>query len=103
MQYNIIILPESEFDLDCAMAWYGEKRDGLGVEFLFEFEDLLINIKQNPFLFQEFFIHFHKAYLKRFPYAVYFSIHKKDKSVSIYAVLHNYRNPELFKQRIEDV
>ncbi len=103
MQYNIIILPESEFDLDFAMAWYEEKRVGLGVEFLFEFEDVLLNIKQNPFLFQKFILHFHKAYLKKFPYAVYFSINKKDINVSIYAVLHNYRNPELFKRRIESV
>lgn len=100
MQFKVIIQPEAEGDLDCAVAWYEEQKAGLGIDFLSCFEVVLVSIKLNPFLYQKFFLRFHRALLRRFPYAVYYCIDEGLKTVSIYAVLHTHRDPESFKKRV---
>ena len=100
MHYKIIIRPETEGDLDCIIAWYEEQQVGLSSDFLSKFEEVLNQLKQNPFIYQNIFLHYRRSFMKGFPYAVYYAIDEKAKTVIVSAILHTHRNPDLFKKRI---
>jgi hypothetical protein len=48
MKYGVIIGPEAEDDFKDAYSWYEEKRQGLGHDFLLNFDAGLNYIQRNP-------------------------------------------------------
>ncbi len=100
MHYKIIVRPEAEEDLELIIAWYEEQQVGLSSDLLLKFEDVLNQLRQNPLIYQDIFLHYRRSLMKRFPYAVYYSIDEHERTVFVAAVIHTHRDPDLFSQRI---
>jgi plasmid stabilization system protein ParE len=96
MSLPLTIKPEAENDLVEAFAWYQDRRNGLGVEFLLAYEAALGAIRRNPGAFPDVHRGIHRAILRRFPYAVYYLI---GEQLTVIAVTHAKRHPRRWQQR----
>ena len=94
---KLILKPDAEDDIDEAARWYEDQRKNIGTEFLNELGEVLNRIKSNPFLFQKKYRNVHIAFLRRFPFGIYFAV--EQQQVFVIAVLHTSRNPLIWKKR----
>ncbi|MDY0075903.1 MAG: type II toxin-antitoxin system RelE/ParE family toxin [Bacteroidales bacterium] len=95
--YKLIIKPFAELDVADAFAWYSDKREGLGDEFLLALDAIFNTIQKNPFHFQVVFKNVRRALAARFPYGIFFII--EGSTVYVLAVLHVSRDPKTWKDR----
>lgn len=95
--FKIIINPNAESDLIEAAVWYNLQREGLGDEFLLALEAKLNEIKRNPNQFTTTYKNVKRAFLKRFPYGLFFII--EGNTIYILAVVHTSRSPKIWQKR----
>lgn len=100
MSYDLIVKPEAEDDLSDAALWYEDRRKGLGNDFLMAVEAKLEAIKRNPEQFPFKYKTIKRAFMKRFPYVIYFLV--EESSIFILAVIHKKRNPKYHQSRTEE-
>jgi plasmid stabilization system protein ParE len=79
-------------DLELAFGWYEEQHSGLGHEFLDSLESTIKIIEEMPKLYAIHHKQFRRALLRRFPFAVFYTI--EQESVIIHAVFDNRQDPE---------
>jgi toxin ParE1/3/4 len=96
---KVIVRPLAEADVQQASDWYEEKELGLGARFLDELRDSFARIRRMPLQFPAIGKGLRRALLRRFPYAIYFVPHDEHRVVII-AVLHQHRNPSIWKKRL---
>lgn len=89
--------PRVDLDVEAAFEWYENERAGLGMEFLDELRAAYTRIVDRPVKYQLLRSGIRRALLKRFPYAVYFTIDGED--VVVVAVLHASRDPAEWQRR----
>lgn len=93
--------PEADDDLLAVAAWYEEERPGLGREFTRAVRALLAALEREPLLYPVAQDTVRRALVRRFPYAVYFTIDRDD--VLVFACLHVRRDPATWQQRRHDL
>ena len=85
-------------ELDDAMDYYEQCRNGLGNDLLAKFEEALTLVQRNP---GQGAPHedteFRKFFLKRFPYTVYYS--ELDDRIWVAAFSHQKRKPNYWRRR----
>lgn len=72
--YGLRFLPEVEDDAFAGYAWYEGKSQGLGDEFLRSFYACANDALRNPFISPKVHNEFRRRLLRRFPYALYFTL-----------------------------
>ena len=88
----------AEADAAEAMRWYAEQKPGLDVRFLEALSVTLRNVERNPKLYPAVDGEMRRAlFPKPFPYLVLYRI--ESDIISIYAVLHQARDPARWKRR----
>jgi plasmid stabilization system protein ParE len=80
-----------------AHDWYAKKLNGLGREFLYEAEQVLEKITQNPTLYGFAEADIREALFTRFPFAVYYRV--LANRIRVLAVYHTSRDPEGWRSR----
>lgn len=93
----------AEEELTQAALWYEDQREGLGVEFLDEYERCMkeLTVAPNRFPLLETLPvdrPIHRCRLARFPYAIVFEVMPDE--VIVFAVAHLHRDPDLLIRRI---
>lgn len=73
MKYEVIIDTDANNDLTDIALWHEEQRIGLGIEFTEQFDYIVDNLSDNPKMYKKYYLHFHKALLNQFQYAMYYS------------------------------
>lgn len=96
-EYGLLSEPRAALDVEAAFAWYENERPGLGLEFLGELRAAYNRIAGGPFGYRDVRSGIRRALLKRFPYAVYFTI--DGDVVVVVAVLHVSRDPAEWQRR----
>ena len=86
MNYQIIPSPDAEADINSAAWWYQRIETNLTLRFLKETDRTLSNISQSPYRFPRWGGGLRRALLRRFRYAIYFSLNTN--AVFVIAVLH---------------
>jgi plasmid stabilization system protein ParE len=97
---NVIVQPEAEADLNEAFRWYETKRPGLGHEMMDEAALAFLRIAENPLRTKTLHRGTRRVRLRRFPYVVLY-LPRGDR-VFVLAVLHERRNPKLFRSRSQN-
>jgi toxin ParE1/3/4 len=88
----------AEADVAATIRWYDQQRPGLGARFLEALDSILEGIELNPNLYQVVHHQTRRALFPRpFPYMVLFRV--EDGRISIYAVLHQARDPAVWTKR----
>jgi plasmid stabilization system protein ParE len=95
--YRLVAEPAADRDVEAAFAWYQNEREGLGLEFLDELRVAYGRIADGPLKYRELRSGIRRTLLRRFPYAVYFSV--EGEVVVILAVLHAHRDPAEWQTR----
>ena len=88
---------EAEDEITEAAVWYEDRREGLGTEFLEEAERVFMRIEKDPTLYQTVHLDIRRANLRRFPYSIYFVVHRD--VIGVLAVHHNSREPRRWQWR----
>jgi plasmid stabilization system protein ParE len=84
-------------DVAEAVRWYEARSAGLGFEFLRAVRVALAGIERAPEQYPVALDDIRKALLPRFPYVVYFVIHRR--GISVLAVMHGRRDPRRWQSR----
>lgn len=74
MEYKIIVKPEAEKELQKALNWYDDQKNGLGIELYIEISDIIDRIKENPNYFQKRYRNFRISFTKRFRYGIHYIV-----------------------------
>lgn len=99
MGKKFIITPQAQRDFESAYWWYEEQYRGLGREFARCVDTKITELQRDPEHFQIIYKNrVRRALVFRFPYAVYFV--DKPEVLSIFAIQHQSRDPDLWKSRI---
>jgi plasmid stabilization system protein ParE len=87
----VYFLPAADAELNNAQDWYDQRIVGLGDRFLDAVDTLLPRLADNPRQFPIAYANFHRAMVRRFPYALYFRI--EADGVYVVACAHTSRDP----------
>src|SRR6266566_2453614 len=97
MAAELILRPAVKMEVDEIISYYEKQKKGLGLLFLGVLGEIVDRIQHYPLLFAVQHNKIRKASVKNFPYNVYFRIYKNQ--IIILAVLHQKRNPKIWKRR----
>ena len=86
-------------DLQVATEWHNLQKDKLGNEFIYEIDNTLMRILDNPKQFPRIRQEIRSAHVNRFPFSIFF-VAKKD-IINVFAIFHQSRNPVIWKDRIK--
>ena len=99
MTYTLHFLSEVEEDVIRGYVWYEDKSPGLGEEFLRVFYTCAEELPRNPLLYPKVYRDFQRRLLRRFPYAIYFTI--KDSQIIVIGLFHCARNPRTIRLKLQ--
>ena len=92
--YTLLVGGIASMQLEEASGWYEEKRKGLGSAFMLDFRQATSLLKKHPRLKQQVYRHFRRALMRKFPYAIFYSIDDERRNVVVTAVFHAGSNTE---------
>ena len=95
---NVEFIEPASIELDDAIEYYNLQSHGFGEKFLDEVLQTIDLIVLFPEAWSEVTKHTRKALLRKFPYNVIYTIHKK--KIYILAVAHQHREPEYWIDRV---
>ncbi|MBI4851689.1 MAG: type II toxin-antitoxin system RelE/ParE family toxin [Acidobacteria bacterium] len=95
----MIIHPDAEAELNAAIDYYEECKDGLGINFLSEVQEAFRKILQNPLAWSVVRNNFRRCLVNRFPFAVIYVV--VNDEIFIIAIAHAHRKPFYWKSRLE--
>ncbi len=101
MEYTLIIHQLAVEDILEIACWYDLQSPGLGNRFENYLEECLNVIYQNPTACNKATEATRKAFIKKFPYIVFFEI--KEDIIHIYGIIHSKRNPTMMKERFRKI
>ncbi len=100
MTYTLRFLPEVEDDAISGFSWYETKAPGLGDEFLRMFYACAGDIHRHPLLYPKVHNEFRRCLLRRFPYAIYFTI--DNDSIIVAGLFHCAREPRVVSLMLQN-
>jgi plasmid stabilization system protein ParE len=96
-RFVLTLRPEADEDVRAAAMWYDTERPGLGTEFTRAAGALFASLEREPLLSPIAEGDVRRALLRRFPYAVYFTVDAE--GVLVLACLHVRRDPHEWQRR----
>ncbi|HET8775803.1 MAG TPA: type II toxin-antitoxin system RelE/ParE family toxin [Thermoanaerobaculia bacterium] len=97
MTRRLIVSPEARADIAEAVAWFRDRSPALPVRFGVEIESTYSSILEHPEMYPRVYKNFHRAFLNRFPYSVFYVI--EPDVVLIVGVVHQARDESTWKKR----
>lgn len=97
MNYRIIFSSGANADIHSTVLWYDRIDPNLAFNFIWETSLTLRRIARFPYQFPLIVGVFRRAGLKRFRYAIYYSVGKEE--VVVKAVVHQRRADSVWKDR----
>jgi plasmid stabilization system protein ParE len=97
---SIEIRDEAQAEIYTAVAFYEERRQGLGLQFLLSLDAVFERIRRQPRAFPVIDGSVRRAMLRRFPYAVIFDL--EEDRATILAAFHDRRQPRGWSDRVSE-
>jgi toxin ParE1/3/4 len=98
MSLPIRFLPEARAEYDAAVDWYGQRKTGLGVNFVARVRTVLSQIAADPQLHAAVHRDVRKVRVSRFPYVVLYR--EEPGEVIVISVFHTARDPSIWQSRV---
>jgi toxin ParE1/3/4 len=94
----VIIHSEAIEELGSAVSYYGNRKVGLGLDFLGEVEQALGKIQQNPNLGTVYQVAQVRRYIvQRFPFIIFYA--ELEACIWVVAIAHGKRRPDYWQSR----
>jgi hypothetical protein len=94
--YRILIYEKAILDIKEAANFYENKQKGLGVRFKQQVKKQINSLKINPNGFTVRYDDVRCMLIKKFPFLVHFKVDNRQNIVSVFAIYHTSRNPEIW-------
>lgn len=101
MEYTLTIHSLAAEDILEIARWYDLQLAGLGNRFGQQLEIAFTAIQKNPTAHNKATGEIRKAFLKKFPYIIFFEI--QETNILICSVIHSRRTPSLMKGRYRKI
>ncbi|RKR85395.1 ParE-like toxin of type II ParDE toxin-antitoxin system [Mucilaginibacter gracilis] len=92
--YQLIFHSETQKDLQESYDWYEEQGENLGEQLLYQIEEGLEKVKNNPFHYQIITKKLRQALIEVFPFVICYEIDEKRELIYVSAIFHTSRNPK---------
>jgi mRNA-degrading endonuclease RelE of RelBE toxin-antitoxin system len=93
MDYNIIVSPRAQKEVEQAIDSYISNYDDVPNNFIKQLQKVYDILKINPF-FRIRHKNVRSLKIKKYPYSIYFSINESRNTVSVLSCFHNKRDPQ---------
>lgn len=100
--YNLQLSNEAVADYESAVAWYEDQKPGLGFDFSVRLTESFEAIETHPTAQRFLYANRRFAFVKQFPYIVYFLLNEDNLEIIVFAILHEKRDPQIWKKRSEN-
>ncbi|GGC21951.1 hypothetical protein GCM10011386_12390 [Parapedobacter defluvii] len=87
-------------DVRDAKEWYREQLPGLDKRFAVAVKATIRRIANHPLHYALKYKNIRTALVPVFPYAIHFYIDKEEKIITIIAIVHTSRNPDIPRNRV---
>ena len=95
---RIRFLEAAQQEVDDAVAWYDEREEDLGRDFLDELDRVIRRVKSFPLASTEIELGIRRCLLARFPYSLIYGI--DEDLIIVVAVCHLHRQPRYWIDRL---
>lgn len=99
-QYKIELSDEAEKDFDKSYQYYANENEKVADNFFQQVDKSLNKISESPDTFQKAYKNVRKYVMKKFPFIIYYQT--TQLVVRVIAIFHTSRNPEIWKERVEN-
>lgn len=99
MEFKVVILKRANLEIEEAYLYYESIQDGLGLKFIYDYENHLDTLYKNPYFEKRYDI-IRMLPLKKFPYSIHFSVDEINKIVTVHAIILEYQNPDSTRIKI---
>jgi plasmid stabilization system protein ParE len=101
MSYTIVFTPEANKDLTDILGWYNtESTPESKKRFIGDVSKTLKTLEKSPKSYSARFKNARCAVLNKYPYNIYYWVDDFDSTVNVFSILHQKRNPTIWKDRI---
>jgi len=100
MSWEVIVEPEAEQEFKEAVAWYDEKKAGVGQKLSQDIRKIIRRATQNPQRFRLVSRLTRKAQVPRWSYSVYFTLQEETRKLIVVAIFHASRDPGELQRRL---
>jgi plasmid stabilization system protein ParE len=100
MQYELILLEDASREIEEAIVWYESQKQGLSTPLMAVLRKTMNLLGTNPTIFAKVYEEVRRVLLSKFPYTLYYIIDEETQTVVVFAFLHQSRNPDNWKKRI---
>ena len=95
---NYYFLEPAKEELEEAIAYYEQQREGLGEQFAEEVSKAIERILNHPQAWSQLSANIRRCRTKRFPYGIVYGVRGED--IIIVAVMHLHRKPRYWEDRL---
>src|SRR5690606_12927364 len=99
MCYQLQLSNSAIRDLNNAVNWYDDQREGLGDKFKVAVNGIFRYITSSPKIFQLRYKEVRMAKIGGYPFGIFFITEEEEKKIIVVGVIHNKRNPKVIFQR----
>jgi len=99
LSYTIKIDVDAFSDIQNTFEWYELQVKGLGLRYKNQAKKQINFLKKNPFLFSIKYKDVRCYKIEKFPFLIHYTVDKFEEIVSVFALFHTSRNPEIWKRQ----
>jgi plasmid stabilization system protein ParE len=99
--YSVEVHPDVYAELEHSRAWYEERAENLGTEFLVEVDRAIVTVREAPAIwpFRDDLRRIRRYLVHRFPYGVIYRV--RDNIIQVITVMHLRRHPDYWRGRVQ--
>ena len=99
MRFQLKIDTDALNDIQETFEWYETQLKGLGLRYKTQAKKQINSLKKDPYLFSIKYNEIRCRKIEKFPFLIHYLINKNTKTVTVFAVFHTSRNPEIWNKR----
>lgn len=98
MRFHLKIDTDALNDIQETFEWYEMQLKGLGLRYKTQTKKQINSLKKDPYLFSIKYNEIRCRKIEKFPFLIHYLINENTKTVTVFAIFHTSRNPEIWKR-----
>ena len=99
MRFQLKIDTDALNDIQETFEWYELQLKGLGLRYKTQTKKQINSLKKDPYLFSIKYNEIRCMKIEKFPFLIHYLINENTNVVTVFAVFHTSRNPEIWNTR----
>ena len=98
MRFQLKIDTDALNDIQETFEWYELQLKGLGLRYKTQTKKQINSLKKEPCIFSIKYNEIRCRKIEKFPFLIHYLINENTKTVTVFAVFHTSRNPEIWNK-----